>query len=195
MTTRSCWTASSVFSPLGRSRAEGDWHLGPWASLGAFWATDAIWSIETGASSLRFSAPQQRGRSRRAQQRVKCDSHEAAGYSIRHWIIGCRRSNRELSGARDRTGLSSICARFSAPWFHAVYTAHAASSPDWLVLSVLASKIQTWSHMASASRARRDCSGSSRIVVRTLRQPSGEAGARSTIFSARRWTPAHGAWP
>src|SRR5467141_236786 len=33
MTTRSCWTASSVFSPLGRSRAEGDWHLGPWASL------------------------------------------------------------------------------------------------------------------------------------------------------------------
>jgi hypothetical protein len=24
------------------------------------------------------------------------------------------------------------CARFSAPWFHSVYTAHAASSPDWL---------------------------------------------------------------
>jgi Carbamoyltransferase C-terminus len=23
-------------------------------------------------------------------------------------------------------------ARFSAPWFHSVYTAHAASSPDWL---------------------------------------------------------------
>jgi len=33
------------------------------------------------------------------------------------------------------------------------------------VLSVLASKIQTWSHMASASRARRYCPGSSRIVV------------------------------
>ena len=33
------------------------------------------------------------------------------------------------------------------------------------VLSVLASKIQTWSHMASASRARRYCSESSRIVV------------------------------
>ena len=23
-------------------------------------------------------------------------------------------------------------ARFSAPWFHSVYTAHPASSPDWL---------------------------------------------------------------
>jgi hypothetical protein len=23
-------------------------------------------------------------------------------------------------------------ARFSAPWFHPIYTAHAASSPDWL---------------------------------------------------------------
>jgi Resolvase, N terminal domain len=34
------------------------------------------------------------------------------------------------------------------------------------MLSVLASKIQTWSHMASASRARRYCSESSRIVVR-----------------------------
>jgi hypothetical protein len=33
------------------------------------------------------------------------------------------------------------------------------------VLSVLASKIQTWSHMGSASRARRYCSESSRIVV------------------------------
>jgi hypothetical protein len=32
-------------------------------------------------------------------------------------------------------------------------------------LSVLASKIQTWSHMASASRARRDCSETFRIVV------------------------------
>jgi hypothetical protein len=45
------------------------------------------------------------------------------------------------------------CARFSAPWFHSVYTAHAASSRTGCVLSVLASKIQTWSHMASASRA------------------------------------------
>jgi pimeloyl-ACP methyl ester carboxylesterase len=33
------------------------------------------------------------------------------------------------------------------------------------VFSVLASKIQTWSHLASASRARRYCSESSRIVV------------------------------
>src|SRR5260370_23316887 len=33
------------------------------------------------------------------------------------------------------------------------------------VISVLASQIQTWSHMASASRARRYCSESSRIVV------------------------------
>ena len=33
------------------------------------------------------------------------------------------------------------------------------------VLSVLASKIQTWSHLASASRARRDCPKTSEIVV------------------------------
>jgi hypothetical protein len=41
------------------------------------------------------------------------------------------------------------------------HPAHPASSPDWL-LSVLASKIQTWSHLASASRARRDCPKSSK---------------------------------
>jgi hypothetical protein len=41
------------------------------------------------------------------------------------------------------------------------------------VLSVLASKIQTWSHMAAASRARRYCPGSSRIVVPS-RLPLGE---------------------
>jgi hypothetical protein len=39
-------------------------------------------------------------------------------------------------------------------------------APDWLVLSVLASKIQTWSHMASASRARRYCSESSGSMSR-----------------------------
>src|SRR6476660_6740877 len=33
------------------------------------------------------------------------------------------------------------------------------------VLSVLARKIQTWSHLASASRARRDCPKTSEIVV------------------------------
>jgi hypothetical protein len=47
-------------------------------------------------------------------------------------------------------------ARFSAAWFHPVYTAHAASSLDWLrAQRPCLSKIQTWSHMASASRARR----------------------------------------
>jgi hypothetical protein len=37
------------------------------------------------------------------------------------------------------------------------------------VLSVLASKIQTWSHMASASRARRYCSESSRNLCQNRR--------------------------
>jgi hypothetical protein len=44
-------------------------------------------------------------------------------------------------------------------------TAHPASSPDWLCSASLPSKIQTWSHMASASRARRDCAGSSTRLI------------------------------
>ena len=58
------------------------------------------------------------------------------------------------------------------------------------VLSVLASKIQTWSHLASASRARRDCPETSSYVVDVaiyhLESPD---VARSTAWRAAVDTP------
>jgi hypothetical protein len=66
-------------------------------------------------------------------------------------------------------------------------TAHPDSSPGLAVLSVVASKIQTWSHLASASRARsRACAASH------LRRRGSDAGKRA--LSERR-PPAETARP
>jgi hypothetical protein len=83
------------------------------------------------------------------------------------------------------------------------------------VLSVLASKIQTWSHMASASRASRYCSESSRIgrarprrvgalvqtlgangllcgVERRMGNPLSQARRDAARIAFRRWYKKHG---
>ena len=46
--------------------------------------------------------------------------------------IACRPAGTTLSRLPASPKFACRCARFSAPWFHSVYTAHAALSPNWL---------------------------------------------------------------
>jgi formylglycine-generating enzyme required for sulfatase activity len=65
----------------------------------------------------------------------RCDVHVRRGGA---WNVPAKmlraayRDNRKSTNRASNTKFPCRCARFSAPWFHPVYTAHAASSPDWL---------------------------------------------------------------
>jgi formylglycine-generating enzyme required for sulfatase activity len=65
----------------------------------------------------------------------RCDVHVRRGGA---WNVPAKmlraayRDNRKSTNRASNTKFACRCARFSAPWFHPVYTAHAASSPDWL---------------------------------------------------------------
>ena len=75
-----------------------------------------------------------------AQQRIMSQKLNAAiavaRNRYRQELVSRSRESAVLARDHDLgqpppEGLSHV-ARFSAPWFHPVYTAHAASSPDWL---------------------------------------------------------------
>ena len=82
-----------------------------------------------------------RGKAIGSQAMAKPPNKRPGEVSVRglQRLIGLKYERDPKRGTRGKPGgflliwpAMGLDARFSAPWFHTVYTAHAASSPDWL---------------------------------------------------------------
>ena len=82
-----------------------------------------------------------RGKAIGSQAMAKPPNKRPGEVSVRglQRLIGLKYERDPKRGTRGKPGgflliwpAMGLDARFSAPWIHPVYTAHAASSPDWL---------------------------------------------------------------